>query len=327
MAIHLGIDQGGTKTVAILFDEQGNIFGMGKGYGACFYYDGMDVAMEAIRQAVSGALAQGHRQWTEIKTITAGIAGVNWPEEEELMTKTLKGEFEGPEIKVYNDCLIALRAGTDKADCAVICAGTGLNIAMRNRHGRETVYNSYVDRLDQGGKGLGERILRAVFDAEIGILPSTGLTAKVLDYFGRTSVEQLLYDLPRNKLERSMKDMTFFLFELAGLGDEVATQIVREFATRISCYVVAGITEFDMSQSEVDVVLIGGIFNTQHPLLTDIITAEVHSIAPRARMVRAAYEPIIGAMKMSLEASIGLGIPKHILHNCHVSAEKFQLTR
>jgi N-acetylglucosamine kinase-like BadF-type ATPase len=138
--------------------------------------------------------------------------------------------------------------------------------------------------MDQGGVGLGERILKAIFDSEVGILPFTGLTMQVLAYFERSSVEQVLYDLPRNKLKQNMKDMTFFLFELADQGDGVAIQIVREFATSISKYVAAGITKYGKHQSDMDVVLIGGLFKTKYPLLIDIITCEIHSVAPRARL-------------------------------------------
>jgi N-acetylglucosamine kinase-like BadF-type ATPase len=150
---------------------------------------------------------------------------------------------------------------------------------------------------------------------------------QVLAYFERSSVEQVLYDLPRNKLKQNMKDMTFFLFELADQGDGVAIQIVREFATSISKYVASGITKYGMRQSDMDVVLIGGLFKTKYPLLIDIITCEIHSVAPRAKIIKAAYEPIIGAMKMGLETLYRTGIPNHVLQNCHVTAGQFQLTR
>jgi N-acetylglucosamine kinase-like BadF-type ATPase len=325
--IFLGIDQGGSKTIAVLFDREGNLISIGTGYGACFYYDGLPFAMEAIRQAVKEALTNGNCRMDEIESVTAGIAGINWQEEERMVHEALRDALQHPIVKVYNDCLIALRAGTDNGDCAVLCAGTRFNAAIRNRDGVQKVYNSYVDRLDQGGEGLAERIFRAVFDAEIGISPPTRLTEKVLSFFGRDSVETLLYDLPRNKLERSPKDMTFLLFELADESDEAANSIVQDFAKRICSYVTAGIAGLGMVEYEMDVVLTGGVFKTRSLLLLDTIRSEIHKVAPRARIVSARYEPVIGAVKMGLDTIYGGEIPAKVLDNCHMSATNFLLTR
>lgn len=230
MTLHLGIDQGGSKTIAVLYSEDGKLLSQGTSYGSCFYYDGVEHALAAIRQAAQQALEKAGAMPENIRTVAGGIAGVNWPEEEALIRGELQKLWEGAQIRVVNDCLIALGAGTNKPDAAVLCAGTGLNVALRGQGGVEVVYGSYIDRLDQGGRGLGERIHQALFDAEIGRIPPTRLTAKVLEFYGLDSVVQVLYDLPRDRLKRSPKDMTYLLFELADEGDLAAHAIVSSFA-------------------------------------------------------------------------------------------------
>jgi N-acetylglucosamine kinase-like BadF-type ATPase len=52
---NLGIDQGGTKTVAIVAGDDGCILGRGFGAGACHFFDGLPKAMAAVETAVQQA--------------------------------------------------------------------------------------------------------------------------------------------------------------------------------------------------------------------------------------------------------------------------------
>lgn len=51
----IGIDQGASKTHAIVSDEYGIVLGMGKSYGACHSSDGMTHAITAVKEAVDQA--------------------------------------------------------------------------------------------------------------------------------------------------------------------------------------------------------------------------------------------------------------------------------
>ncbi|MBJ6362654.1 N-acetylglucosamine kinase [Paenibacillus sp. GCM10012307] len=327
MTLHLGIDQGGSKTVAVLFGSDGKLLSQGNSYGSCFYYDGVEHALEAIRQASQQAQAQAGVTWEDIRTVAGGIAGVNWPEEEVLISNELQHLWGEARIKVVNDCLIALGAGTNKPNAAVLCAGTGLNVALRGSGGIEVVYGSYIDRLDQGGRGLGERIHQALFDAEIGRIPQTRLTGKVLEFYELKSVVQVLYDLPRDRLKRSPKDMTYLLFELANEGDPAAYEIVSSFARNISSYITAGIAKYGLQETDFDVVLTGGLFKTRHPLLRETVVSEIHRIAPRAQIVDAWYEPVVGAVKLGLGGLYAGSIPEEVLLQCEQGADQYGLAR
>ena len=51
----MGIDQGSSKTYAIVGDDGGNVLGFGKSYGACHSNTGMKYAMKAVKEAVNEA--------------------------------------------------------------------------------------------------------------------------------------------------------------------------------------------------------------------------------------------------------------------------------
>jgi hypothetical protein len=57
-----------------------------------------------------------------------------------------------------------------------------------------------------------------------------------------------------------------------------------------------------MQQSDFDVVLAGSLFKGQGPLLMDSITQVIHRTAPRARIVRSMFEPVIGTVLLAYDA-------------------------
>jgi N-acetylglucosamine kinase-like BadF-type ATPase len=326
MAI-LAIDQGGSKTAALVSDKDGNILGIGTGFGACHFSAGVEKAMSAVEIATREALSQARMELKDITLISAGLAGANWPDEIEMLEKELLRRFGVQDVSVCNDCVIALSGGTDNPNAVVICGGTGLNCAVSTDTGTLRVYNNYVEDLDQGGGSLGARALLAVFQSEIGIQPPTMMTKMALDFFELDSVDALLLAYQRNQLKKPLKEVAFLLFEAAEQYDQVALDVIYAFGESLSRYVIAGARMYGLIGKPFDVVLSGGIFKAKLPLLMDVISALVHRVAPSASVINAQYEPVIGAAIMGLSRAHGGRLEKTVRDNCHRSAERFGLMR
>jgi N-acetylglucosamine kinase-like BadF-type ATPase len=326
MAI-LAIDQGGSKTVALVSDREGNIMGIGTGFGACHFGDGLEKAMLAIDIAAQEALKNAGIGYDGITSVSAGLAGANWPEEFEMLENALKKLTGVSDITVYNDCVIALRGGTDNPDAVVLCGGTGLNCAITTEKGVVRVYNNYVDDMDQGGGSLGARALLAVFQSEIGILPATILRERSLEFFGLTNVDDLLLGYQRKQLTKPLKELAFILFDAADENDAVALGVIHDFGVSLSRYVVAGAKTYGLIGRVFDVVLSGGIFKAKNTLLPDTICSEVHRAAAEANIINAEYEPIVGAMIMGVEKVQGNAMTAAIRTNCRHRAAEAGLMR
>ena len=323
----LAIDQGGTKTVAVVADGEGRILGKGTSAGACHFFDGMPRAMAAVETAATLALADAGLTPQNLRAISAGLAGANWPEEIVALEAGLRTLFPVDDIRVYNDCVIALRGGTAQTCCAVLCAGTGLNAAVRFSKGPFLIYNNYIEDLDQGAKGLGARALRAIFLSEIGALPPTILTEIALTLFELDQVDKLLLAYQRQQLRKPVQDLSPLLFEAAGKSDRVALEIISQFALSISRYPIAAINKHNAQNAAIDIVLSGGLFKTKGTSLVETIETEIHRIAPDAKIIEAAYEPVVGAMLLVLDSKYHGKIPPAVMRNCQASAEKLNLLR
>ncbi|MDF2687035.1 MAG: hypothetical protein K0S55_2218, partial [Clostridia bacterium] len=319
----LGIDQGGTKTEAVISTVSGDIMGYGKAGGACYFYDGIDTAMEKIKDSVAKACKNSSITIDNISFAYAGISGINWDDEQVLITDTLSACLKIKNTTAVNDCVIALRSGSGNPYRIVLCAGTEFNAAVKIPNKAEFLYNNYVSSHDMGGVGIGKRALEAVFNADIGLGEKTALTEYLLQLFNEKNLNKLLFKYKRNNLSGSLKDVAFPLFKAAKEGDSVSLKIIKDFAVSISRYAVAGINKYNLFDKEIDVVLAGGIFKESFKLLEETISSEIHSVCPKANIFKAKHKPVIGALLSTLDVIYNYNIPLHILNNIENSINEF----
>lgn len=325
----LGLDQGGSKTHAVVADMEGNILGIGCGAGACHSVIGLEAATAAIYDASMQAMSAAGVTAEQIDVVGAGLTGVDWPHETQLLRQAVSDTLSIPQEKivVVNDCLIALRAGTSKPSGCILCAGSGLNCAVRHPDGREYTFGFYIEDACQGGSALGMRTLRAVFDAEAGLCAETALTEKVLRHMACGNVDEMLFKHVTCGLgpDRILR-LPPVLEEAALEGDEVAKGILRVYARDIARYVVVGLRRFDMLNLDMEVVLSGSIFKCRAPELIDTVTDVILSNAPNATILESIYEPVIGAMLLALDHIEGADralIQEHIERD----AKRFHMVR
>lgn len=323
MGYILALDQGGTKTAALVADETGRVLGAGYSGGAVHAIDGMDAAMARVTDAAGQALAQAGLAPGDVIRVAGGMTGADWPYEYPLLAAALRETTGVADVTVVNDCIIAFRAGTDRGCGAVLCAGTGLNAAVIPLAGEPYIYGYYIQGDENGGTALGKLAMRAVMNAESGLGAPTALTGRTLAHYGAATVDELLQRYVAGALGET-KFLVPLLAEVVRAGDAVASKIVTDFGARLARYVVAGFRRKGLLGTDADVVLSGGVFKADLPGLREAIAAAVHAEAPRAVLVDAPYEPVLGALLLALDrdGSISLQSPSIVQ-----SAERFGLFR
>ncbi|MDE7247071.1 MAG: hypothetical protein K2N43_04220 [Lachnospiraceae bacterium] len=297
----LGIDQGGTKTAAAVMREDGFIVGRATAKGAYFPTEGMESALEPIREAAEEAMQSASIGWEDIALTVAGIGGVDWPGDDVLVKEALQANFLPGEIFVCNDAVIAFYSGTMRSHGAVVCAGTGMNGALIDKKGRQFVYGDYMEENAQGGSALARRAARKVFDAELGLCPPTELTKLFLKQTQTSDVDMLLKRYMTEKTFR--KELRFLVPQIlmtAECGDGVACGLVSEFAEQIVDYIVAGFHKMEMQPEGEEIVLTGSVFKGTDNPLTKQVVKRIGERLPGARPVQAHYEPVVGACIMGL---------------------------
>ena len=324
----LGIDQGGTKTAAIVMDCRGRILGAGRCSGAYHISDGIDTAMAAIGKAAEEACRQAGIPISGISAVGAGITGMDWPEDYRLLCPALERVTGVHEIHLFNDVMGAFYSGAPHGVGAVLCAGTGLNAAVCSPAGEEFVFGFYIDEHDQGGSALAQRAIRCAFQSEMGLSEPTRLGGLFLRKSGERNIDGLLHRfVVDEEFSYSIKDLVPDIVACAESGDAVAIRLLEEFASDISRYVRAGLQRFGMLDMETDVVLSGSVLKGSPNRLRENVMRDILAFAPNAHIVNARYEPVVGAAVAALKSKAGRVDRKMLWKNIAASAGRFDLER
>ena len=301
----VGVDGGTTKTIALAADCQGSILSAVRGPGSNWIGEDVQIPMEVVIQTTQAALSQAGLRGEEVTLAVFSLAGADWPEDHLRRAEVLAKAGLAQRIIVKNDSFGGMRAGLRKPYGMVLAVGTGMNAAVITPDGREWAFGYYETF---GGAGtLANQIYEAVLRAEDGRGKPTLLTALLLDSLACPDVETLLRASVAGRIDQGkFYACAPLAFQAALSGDEVAVQIIIRQGKGLAEYITAMARRFDMCSLEFDVVLAGSVFKGVGPLLIDTLTQEIHQVAPRAKIVRAQFEPAVGSLLLAYDS---LGIP------------------
>src|SRR6185436_3777362 len=118
----LGIDAGGTKTVALLADGDGNILGEGRAGAANLQTEG-ELEVEKILHTVIERATDGHH--LPLASVCLGMAGVDREDDSRIIRDVMRRLGFRSNALIVNDALIALVAGAGPSPGVVVVSGTG----------------------------------------------------------------------------------------------------------------------------------------------------------------------------------------------------------
>ena len=292
----LGVDAGNSKTVALVADAAGHVLGWGRGGGGDIYVSEKG-ALASVTAAAEAALSRAEITPVELAASCFSLVGADWPEDFAFWERELTAGGYGKCVRVVNDALGAVRAGTPGDGVAVVC-GTGA--AVGARRGLRVWHSSFWQE-PVGGAELSERTLRAVYRAELGLGPETLLSESVQTHFGCSSIEGVLHQLTarETQLVKRQLSLSRILLDVAAAGDEVALSVVRQAGTTLGEYACVAARKVGLQSFLL--VLAGGVLRHPGAALKDAVNARVLREFPDAKPRLSPFEPVVGALLLALE--------------------------
>jgi N-acetylglucosamine kinase-like BadF-type ATPase len=306
----LGIDAGGTKTVAQLADDGGAVLAEVRGSGANLLSLGEQGVETVLRDVIARAV-DGHPAWPEVVCI--GMAGVDQPQESDQVKAVLAriGPFQ--QELVVSDSLIALEAGAPDSPAVVVAAGTGSIAYGRDATGRAARAGGWGFVLADEGSGfwLGREALRAVMRAADNRGPATALTDLVLAHYGVSRTRDVAREVYNGGVTpAAVAELASAVHAAAEAGDKVARRILEEAGVELS--ILAQSVAEQLSLPLGPVVLAGGTFRAA-PSLVTAVRHELARRLPRAAVRLLEVEPAYGAVRLALALAAGrLQVPSYI---------------
>jgi N-acetylglucosamine kinase-like BadF-type ATPase len=297
----LGVDIGGTKSHAVVSDENGYILGFGAGGTGnheAIGYEGFTAVLDAVSQE---ALKTAGIDKRDLTAIGMGIAGLDWPTDDPLHRKVVRNLGFSAPFDLVNDAVIGLIAGSRTGWGISLVAGTGSNCRGRDIHGREGRVSGIGHWSGEygGGGDLVQQAMYAVTKAWSKRGPETILSQKFVDYVGAKDVMDLLEGLSRGRYHlRSSAVMV--VFEAVRENDPVAIEAVRWLGCELGSLAVGVIRQLQFEELAFDLVLTGSIHKGS-PLIGESIAETVHAVAPGATLVPLTAPPVVGAVMLAME--------------------------
>jgi N-acetylglucosamine kinase-like BadF-type ATPase len=295
----LGIDVGGTKTVCLLADEEGDVIASAREEGANLQGAGELALEKVLHNVMEKTLADTH---VIPSAICLGIAGVDRAADEAVVGSIMKRIGYKAKILVVNDALIALQAGIGHEPGIVIVAGTGSIAYGRNSRGEASRAGGWGYVLGDEGSGywIGRLALRAAVRHADGRGRSTSLTPRLLAHFGATRAAELIQKVYHDEVgPAAIASLARYVEQAREEGDAMAAGILTRAADELITAAAAVMARLDLTDESFSFVLAGGMFYAA-PWLCDQLKLLLPSLAPRSTTLRLEADPASGAVQLAL---------------------------
>lgn len=303
----LAVDGGGVKTDLALLEPSGALLAHVRGGRSQAYHLGVEGCLEVLEDLLERAVTRagvGPLERPFAATAQIMLAGADLPEEVSALRARLERQEWSDELVVDSDMPPLLRSGTDRGWGVAVVCGNGINCLGLAPDGREARFLSFgpVSGDWGGGRDIGLAALGAAVRAADGRGPATLLEHAVPEYFGLVDALAVARAFHVEELPMARIGELAPIVVAAFDEDAVAASIVHRLVDEVVAFACAAVSRLGLSDADPDVVLGGRVLRALRPGLVERIAGGVEQVAPRARVVVARSEPIVGAALLGLDA-------------------------
>ncbi|MCU0512932.1 MAG: ATPase [Anaerolineae bacterium] len=300
-----GIDGGGTRTRAVILEEDGRVIGSGSA-GASNYDDvGIEAACASIGAALAGARQQaGLPAAIPMASVFFGMAGVTSEQDHQVMGDiAARLGFTGAHIGIDHDCRIALAGGLSGRPGIVLIAGTGSSVYGMNAAGTGWRTGGWGHLIGDEGSSywLGVQALRLAVRAYDGRSAPSSLVAAVLSHLGIADMNAILHRIYVQPFTRTdVAALAPLIFAAHRQGDPHTGPLLAQAVADLAEMVSACARQLHFDREDIcEVTLVGGLLNAGE-LFTQPLHRALAAAVPNVRITLPELPPVLGAALLAL---------------------------
>ncbi|MDD5263744.1 MAG: BadF/BadG/BcrA/BcrD ATPase family protein [Candidatus Bipolaricaulis sp.] len=283
----LGVDGGGTKTLAVVVDSAGRVVGTGRSGPSNYQVLGLDAAVRSLRSAVRAALSSVP-QAERLSHAVFGLAGADFALDRSRLERALAtmDELAGVPLAVRNDAEVALVGAVAGVRGVAVCAGTGAIAVGMDGLERVARADGWGYLLGDEGSGywIGLEALRAVVRRHDGrARRGRALEQAVLGSLNVQDAPALLdWTYGRRASVNDIAALAPLVLAVAAQGDPEAARIVHQAGTQLSAATCAVVRKLGFSGEAFPLVALGGLFRSPQAAALEVPLRDgVRKAAPR----------------------------------------------
>jgi N-acetylglucosamine kinase-like BadF-type ATPase len=299
--VFVGVDGGGTKTVAVLLDGHGHEIARAASGSSNFHSVGPAVAGASLQEAISGVLSAAGLTAAQVTAAALGMAGAARPEDQELVRTLLARIASFQRVIITHDAEAALVGGVGRLLGVVLIAGTGAMAYGVNARGESRRADGWGYLLGDEGSAhwIGLRGLRAVVRAQDGRGPATALAVGLLSHLGLSNADALVTRVYADDFGvPQLAALAPLVAGVAQSGDPVAQGILVEAGCRLGETVCAVIRGLEMSDQAFEAVLLGGVLQARD-VVWQTVVGLLGDAAPYACVIEPRRDAAVGAAMLA----------------------------
>ena len=303
----LGIDGGGTKTVAWLgvHSSKGGpaIVGRGRGGPANPQAIGFPAATENLDQAIGQAFGRAGIEVGPVAAAVLGLAGSDRDENRRVFSDWANQRCLADRFRIVHDALPVLAAGSPEGWGVALIAGTGSFAYGRSADGQETRAGGWGFLFGDEGSGYGIAVngLRAAAKAADGRGESTRLLDAFLEHLNLARSQELVravYAIAYDR--RAIAQLAELVTRVAAADDPVAQGILDDAGSELATMVSAVATKLEFPGGRFPLALTGGVLLAESGL-RDRLENYMASRGLHPQSITPVAEPVAGAVLLAQE--------------------------
>jgi N-acetylglucosamine kinase-like BadF-type ATPase len=298
----IGVDGGGTKTVAALADLAGKILKIGQAGASSPTNVGIKTAAENVARALKKILPPN-------RAILSSYLGLPAAAEVPELIKKIKKEllkhkeispiFKG-KFEIVSDQIVAFQSGTDQKNGVLVIAGTGC-VAHGWRGGKEAKTSGWGWLADEGSAFfVGRKVFQAILKDLDGRAPKTILRKIIFKKFKIKKISDFINLIYLRNPTQIIPQFSIICDEAGRSRDGIAKSILEESGRELALAAGTVIRKLNFQNKKFPLVLIGGMFKSK--IVLETVKKEIKKNAPKAEFIQPKKEPVIGAIKLAIEA-------------------------
>lgn len=307
MRYFLGVDIGGTKSHALIADENGTAIGFGRAGTGNWEGVGYDGLQKVLTVILNQAIQMAGIKRGQITGAGFGIAGYDWPSQRQPHLEVIQTLDLDCPIILVNDAALGIPAGTEEGWGVSIVSGTGCNgrgwNADRSRKGRAVGGHGHWSAEAAGGYDIILRAMRAISLEWTRRGPATALSQAFLEKTGAPNLDELVEGVYLDKYPFDASFVTL-IFEIAHQGDLEALNIMRWAGDQLGQIACGVIRQVGLENEAFEVVQIGRVYDG-HTLISAQMDKTIQQTAPAAKLVRLTVPPVVGGVLLGMETVLG----------------------
>lgn len=292
----LGVDGGGTKTIAYLFDEEGNLIFKNTSGPTNILENGEEVFRKNLKELLSPVLKEISPK--DIKSCFGLPAVGEFREDVKILKGIIKDELDIEPDIIVNDVVIGWAGGNLARDGIHVVAGTG-TITYGRKGKKEVRVSGWGSIIGDEGSAyyIGYRTLNEVsreLDGRKRKTDLTNLLFEKLNLKDHLDFIEFIYD-PQKDRRSNIASVAKITYEIAKMGDKKALKILKDSAKELALTVITA-NKFLKIKKPINVTYSGSVLEKN-----DIVREEFINILEKEnyKVKPPKLSPVLGAVLLA----------------------------